>query len=325
MKKLFNYFELNTLNIYTILLCVFIISTCVYLCFEPKTSKNSSPNKDFSSEWYDENDKEVVLKPLINNKTKFLVNKETTIYHKIDSSIKAGDSICFRAQNTVVKGYIGKKQIFKTKSKNDLFSCNSSGTDWYFYRFTKEDIGKTIKLNLSICYNDSSCGITYASISDETSFILNYLSSQILALFSFMFMFVFAIVFLIYGFYLKHYGNKTNHIFTHLGYFSFLISIWSLLETHVIELFINASPFLQFLNNSILYFLVIPGIVALKSIFNIRNEKACNKLCVISIISTTIALILHFTDIADVHVTLPLCHSTIGFCATALVFIINTS
>ena len=82
------------------------------------------------------------------------------------------------------------------------------------------------------------------------------------------------------------------------------------------------APFLQFLNNIILYFLIIPGITALKSIFNIKNDNACRKLCIIAIISNVVSLILHFTNIADVHETLPMCHFTIGFCAFSLVFII---
>ena len=183
MKKLFSNFESNILNIYTMFLCLFIVSTCIYLCINPKNTFSNSKG-DFSTGWYDTQDNEITLKPLTDNKSNFKKNKTISIYHKIDSSVKIGDSLCFRSQNTVINGYIGKKQIFKNKIKKDAFSCDSSGTDWHFYQFTEDDLGKTIELKLSICYDDSSCGISHIKVIPAKQYILEYYYAQVLPLFS---------------------------------------------------------------------------------------------------------------------------------------------
>ena len=55
---------------------------------------------------------------------------------------------------------ITAKQILDTPYKNSIISCKSSGSVWYFYKFKKSDIGKTLRIQIKPYYNDNSCYIT---------------------------------------------------------------------------------------------------------------------------------------------------------------------
>ncbi|MBE5935151.1 MAG: GGDEF domain-containing protein [Lachnospiraceae bacterium] len=323
MKKIFTKTEFNLTTVYIMILFSFIAAIGFYLSFNIKKNLSVAADAiDFSKQWHSEDSNNITFNPLTIDNEHFNTKSPTIIYKKLDSNVKPGYSLCFRAHNTHITGYIEDKEIFSTTFKKDLFSCNSTGSMWYFYQIKEEDIGKNVELHIKPFYNDSSCSLSNMTITDDYKFILEYMLSQAFPLFSCMFMFAFAIIFTIYGVYLKHYRQDNNTVFLYLGYFSALLAIWSVLETQVLELFIDASQLLQFINNAIIYLLILPGILSISTIFRIKNQRALNILCIFSQISFVIALLLHFTNIADLHISLPLCHGTIGICIASLVLIV---
>ena len=190
---------------------------------------------DFNVGWVDKNGETVKLNYFKSNEI-FKDTLTQTIYHEIPYTVKPGDSLCLRSLSTDITMYIDNKKIITTPYKKMLFSCNSPGSVWSFYKFKESDIGKTIKMDVKLCYNDSSCYIEEMYVGNSTYYLYRYISKKIISVIFTLIILFLGIIFILADIYMNFSKRIKTHTLLYIGLLSFVMAIWCLFSTHVVEL-----------------------------------------------------------------------------------------
>lgn len=297
--------------ILTVILGIYIAIYCNKN--SPSKSKINSNNLiDFNNGWYDKKNNPIDISCFKRNEG-VIANKEYTFYHKTDSSIKEGDTLCFRALSTDVTMYIGNNIVLETNYKKNILSCKSPGSVWYFYKIKKSDLNQNFKLNIKTCYNDNACYIDTMYIGDKSTFLLLYLKQNILSiLLSILIMFT-GVIFVLIDIYINFIQKINRHTLFNIGIFSILIATWSMLSTHLQDFIPNASQAAQLLSCSLLYLIPTSAALFLSDYFKNIKTKLVTINCIFNSVFYILAWILHLTRYKDFHETLILSHIVIIF------------
>lgn len=316
LKKLYNESHILIKIYYALIILTFILLIPLVINIQNSIRNNYSidNNKmiDLNSGWKNKDGKEININPFISNNG-IEKNNTYTLYHQIPKTTNIGDSLCFRGLSTDINIYIGNKKILDTPYKENIFSCKSSGSVWYFYTFTKEDLGKTLRMTIKPFYNDTSCYIDKMYIGNSTTYLTQYISSNVIPMIIATLIFFLGLVYIIIDIYININQKINRHTLLYIGIFSLLLAFWSILATHVIDFIPSMSQPVQFLACLLLYIIPSPALLFTNSHFNPnkKNQIIVNITMILTIILYLLALLLQLTNISDLHETLFLSHTCI--------------
>ena len=292
---------------------IFLISVCVLqgiiYSIQPNT-KLIDYSVDMSKGWKDEKGKHVDLSAFLNNKN-IKYGKKNTIYYKIGKNIKPGYSMCFRSLSTDFTAYIGSKKIAESIYYDSPFFNNSTGSQWHFYTFKDDDIGKTIKVEMNFFYNDSASYFENMKACYQQDYIINAVTVKLSELTLAIFILSVGIFITIIGMYTKMQLNVNRDVLVTLGIFACNLSLWIIFETHLIELFFNASSIVHIVCCNTLLLLPISCVQFLAHLFDKKHLKFFNYSCLLSSIIYIACWVLNIIGIQDFHDTLYLCFASI--------------
>lgn len=318
-KKLDNFLNKIKINskivnalYFIIVILIIVIGFLIYN--NTKSHNNNIPTKnnfiDFNIGWHDKNNNPIVLNSFKKNKN-FKANKEYTLYHDANPSIKIGDTLCFRALSTYVTVYIGDKKVFSTNYDKYLLACKSPGGLWCFYNFKKEDLNQPIQLKIKTIYNDNSCYIDSMYIGSKSDYITSYLHDNLLSFILSTLVIFSGLVFIILDIYINYIQKLKKHTLFHIGLFAILVSIWTLIATHIFDFIPSTCQASQFISISLLYLIPISVMMFLRDYFKLNNNKIIPLNIAFNLFIYFIAWILNLSGYKDFHETLFLAHMTI--------------
>lgn len=306
MKKLSYSLFLNIQIGILILLAIMCLIEGIIHDVQPN-SDSMGESIDFSQGWKDMEGHSISVDCFLKNDS-IKYGETNYIYRPISSDIKPGYSLCFRSLSTNFVAYIGDKEILKPSYYSSPFSCNSTGSQWHFYQFKDEDIGKTLKIKFELFYNDKSSYFDNMYVCKADKYILSHLTSKISELITCIIMLFLGVFFVISGFYVKYSLKVNRHALTLLGVFACILSIWCLVESHIIELFYSCSQLVQFISCNLLYLLPIPAIMFADVLINSQHKNFVKNLCLFTLAMYTLAWGLQLANIQDFHESLYLSH-----------------
>lgn len=296
-----------------VIFIIFLLSVCVLqgiiYSVQPNT-RLMDYSVDMSKGWKDEKGKHVELEALLNNKN-IKYGKTNTIYYKIGKNIKPGYSMCFRSLSTEFKAYIGSRKIAESVYYKSPFFNNSTGSQWHFYTFKEDDIGKTIRVEMKFFYNDSASYFENMKACYQQDYIINAVTVKFSEIVIAIFILSIGVFITIIGLYTKIQLNVNRDILVTLGIFSCNLSLWILFETHLIELFFTASSIVHLVCCNMLLLLPISCIQFLSHLFDKKYLKFFNYSCLFSSLVYVVCWILNIIGIQDFHDTLYLCFASI--------------
>lgn len=322
MRKKLHFFFNNInkksqiLHIFYYISIIFTIIASIYTILNNKkyslstNSFNSSDLINFNTGWYDKDHTPISLSCFLENKN-VKPYKEYIFYHNTDSTIKAGDTLCFRGLSTDISVYIGDKLVLSTEYKTNFLTCKSPGSVWYFYKIKQSDLNKKFKLKIKTCYNDSACYIDLMYVGEKSTYIFSYIKQNMLSILLTILIAFTGIMFIVIDLYINYMQKINRHTLFNVGLFSILISFWSLISTHILDFIPNTSQSNQLLSCTFLYLIPTAIVIFIDDYY--KNDKT--KLVTFNIIFNTLLYIiswtLHLTRIQDFHESLILSHTVI--------------
>ena len=311
-------------NFFTNILIV-ILSILAIMCTVESISHNVHPNCDIpnnsvnmNNNWYDKDGNAIVLSPLLSNKSiKF--GKTNTIYYDITDAIKPGYSMCFRSLSTDFTAYIDGKEILKPTYYKSPFSCNSTGSQWHFYTFKESDIGKTIEVKIKFFYNDNASYFENVYACKAQDYVINAITSRLSELLIAIIIFTLGIFFIILGFYTKRVVQLDRSLLIVLGFLLSILSIWTILESHIVELLFNNSQIVHIMACNMLLLIPIPTVLFISHIIKSDHKYFINAVCILDLLLFILSWIFQLTGFQDFHDSLYLSFASIAISAIAVI------
>lgn len=308
------------INTFCVLIGLVIIAFTVQTIYHDIHPNSTVPSKsvDMNKEWYDKDGKKVVLSPFLSNKNiKF--GETTSIFYDIKDNIKPGDSMCFRSLSTDFVAYIDGKEIIKPTYYPSIFSCHSTGSQWHFYTFKKDDIGKTIEVKLKFFYNDNASYFENVYACNSHEYVIHAITSRLSELIIALTILILGIFFIIIGLGSKRILHINKSMLSLLGLLLCTLSIWTILESHIVELLFNCSQIVQIFACNMLMLLPIAGILFIDNVIDSENNIIIKIACSINIILFIIAWLLQLTGFKDFHESLYLSFTSLFIAVVAVI------
>lgn len=232
---------------------------------------------------------------------------EFDIYHDIPEELPYGTSLCFLSRNVYTDLYINGEAAEIIERKDYPFYTKSPATLWHFVNIPESAYGSRIKIHIQNVYNKNCTSLNDIALSNSEYYILKFIRSKLLVIGVCALMFFAGLLFMIVDLYALRKIKKDPDIF-YLGMFAFLVAMWSLSETRILNLFTDDSRLLQIFKLYMLAFIPLPMVYYLKKYFKIGQSKAVSAIILSIILSFFIVTGLASARIYDLEESIILVH-----------------
>lgn len=234
-------------------------------------------------------------------------SKTLNLYYKIPELSK-DSALIYRSKDVYTSLYLGDQKIYETHVPTSRFYNKSPGNIWNKVILDKSYSGQILRLQLDIVYDTNAVTADSFFLGDGTNIVINYVYRNMFALTISLIMILLGMAIIIMDVISQTRSSYTGHSLLYLGLYSFLIGIWSLLETNVPQFFTRDPRILQLLDNMIMIVDTLPLFLYLDYIYNSFNQKITRYLCILDCAYIYVCCIAQFTGISDIHHLLPGSH-----------------
>lgn len=246
-------------------------------------------------------------------------DEEISIFNTIPANSNNADALFFRAKNVFYSVYIDGEAAYVPDFGESVFYTKSTGTRWTSIDITPDQLGKEIEIKIRAAYKSARCGVDNFRIGSSGGIILNIISEKLVS-------FITCILLLFVGVLLAvadipiNFGKQKNHELLYLGVFSISVSVWCLVELHIIELFFDDSRLMQMLSCCSLMIIPFALILYLNAAIGFNNRFVVPVLCGLCTLGFTASWTLHFLGIKDIHETLTFSHINVITASVLLIY-----
>ncbi|MBO5088008.1 MAG: GGDEF domain-containing protein [Lachnospiraceae bacterium] len=275
---------------------------------------------DFSTGWTLENGDEVDVSKLRDVEGTKL-HEAFSVYHRIPADWKEGEYLCFRSKNVFFRVYLDGELIYEPYVPENIFSTKGPGTSWNYIPISVEDADKQLEFRVTKVYESGTMSFDSICVGEPARAIMDKVEEKLVA-------FITCILTLFVGFILIiadipiNMRAQKNHELMYLGMFSVSVAAWCLVETNLLQYYLGNARAMQFISCNSLMLISIPMTLYLDAAFGFRKRGAMIFMIGVSFVSYVVAMVLHFTGIADVHETLHFSHVVLIMTAVVLFYTI---
>lgn len=275
---------------------------------------------DFSSDWELENGEPVDLAELRSLQT-IDTYEEFSAFHRIPEDLEEGQHLCFRSKNIFFKVYVDGEWIYEPYVPESKLYTNSPGTRWNYIPILKEYEGKQLEFRIIKVYESGTSSVDNLYLGQPARAIMDLIEEKLVAFITCILTLFVGLILIIVDIPINMRKQK-NHELLYLGVFSLSVATWCLAETHLLQFYLGDSRTMQMVSCCSLMLISIPMILYLDVAFGLQKRIVTTCMVCFSFIISVIALILHFTKVADVHETLHFSHVVLVMSAVALIYTI---
>ena len=226
-----------------------------------------------------------------------------SIYHQLPE-IDSEENLIYRSKDIYTRVLIDGQLIYEPMVYESPLYNESPGNLWNIIPISSKYSGKCLELQIGMIYDTNTLTLDSLYFGDSTDFVLNHLSKNQWALTVSLILIIIGIFFMIYDL-LPTYGKiKKNHSMFWIGMFSFLVGIWSMLETNLLQFWVDDVRIIQLINNMVTIVLGMPLLFYLNCEYDIFKYRIMRVLTYINVGYIVVCFGLHFSGILSVHHTL---------------------
>lgn len=237
----------------------------------------------------------------------------------LPDKIEEHGTICFFSNKMSVRTFAEEELIYSLSVDEGSYS-KQPGSAWNFIELREDYAGKNLSIELTPAYSQEKVRIPAI----EYSSFYNLLSSRFI---QGIIPFCLSVVMLIFGILMLYvwlfYRHKL-HLYSGvmwLGIFSIFISVWSVLETQILPIFLGHNLIFTNLSFICLKLLFIPIVMFVSYTFDLRDNKTLKFFCYVSIVDFYVTVLLQVLGIADFAQTIFVAHILFGSAAIWMIYL----
>lgn len=267
--------------------------------------------------WVDEEGKAVDLLNLYQTKH-IKAGKEYYVYHSIPSEIKEGDTINISAKNIYYQLYVDDMLLPDVYNPIDQDVQNSFGRKYSLIPIEKSMAGKTIVMKIVPVYEEKGSTFLDITLGLPQGHLLHFAREKVISIVTCV-LFLFVSILLILVDIPINMKKEKNHELLALGLFSFVVGMWGLMSTHVVEYITGDGRTTQIAACLFLALIVLPLFIYIRYSMGVFSPRELSVYAILSFAEFLAVWILEITNTADVQVTLKFTHIVLGIGVLLLV------
>ena len=295
--------KINTYLFYLLMIIEMFIVLLLVFKQHNNVSFQNEPLYHINDNWTYQDDNGSVQTINLPAKIKNVQNKVVMISRKLPKHLEHITAFGILSTHQSISAYIDNTLIYAKiiRTEDGLFNV-PSGNTWQIIPLPAKSEGKTLTLRISSPYNNYVGNINEVHIGTKSSLLIHLIRttgySLVLAFITLMNGFVGVFIYL----FLKKLLH-TNRSILYLGWFSIIVSILSIMESNLTQIFMDNEYVISALSYLSLMTLPIPILLYISLFENFHYLKTIHNLTYIIIGSDFLFIILQVLNISDFYHT----------------------
>lgn len=268
-----------------------------------KDTKDVERVQDFitvDQEWYldKEQTKKVDLAKLgsyMDEKTGVL-----SLFYKLPK-MKEKETLLYRSKDVYTKVFVGEEQLYETRVYDSRFYNRSPGNLWNRVDIADKYSEQYVEIQIYMVYDTNAITIDYTRLGDAENIIHTIVSDKLEAVFLSCMVIMIGIIMMFMQLVPVYNKNHKNKGIIYLGLYATLVGIWSLLETNIMQLYMDDVRIVQLLDNMVMIVDNIPLLFYLDYHYHLLKRKLIRVYAILQVDYIAICVIMQFTGIRDLH------------------------
>ena len=210
-------------------------------------------------------------------------------------------TLFYRSKDVSTKVFIENQQIYETQVDESPFYNRSPGNLWNMVKLSKEYSGKTLEIEITMVYDSSAVTVDQVYLGDKGDIMHSIIESKIGALFISFIVILMGIMLLFLDLLPVYHRYAKNHASAYLGLYALLMGMWSLLETNVLQFFVEDVRVIQLLDNMMMITDNLPLILYLNCYYLILRKRAMRLYCHAQVFYILLCVVMQFSGRMDLH------------------------
>ena len=262
---------------------------------------------DISEGWTDQNGAAVNIEALQD----FAADREESIFFTLPEEIDEHDTMVFFAHHIFYSVFLDGEMIYEEENPEHILYNKGPGHCWCFINLREEYAGKQVEIRFTCAYPEKECYISNCVIGAERGILLQLIQGRLFALVASLLLMFLGIIFVIADFPINI-RNEKNHELLYLGLIAICVSVWTIAEMQLIQLFTGNSRITHSISYMALMLMSMPTVLYADEAMQNKNKIVTKVICGLSIVQYIVCFALNVTGIADFKETLWSSHIFIG-------------
>lgn len=224
-----------------------------------------------------------------------------SLYYMLPSELSGHTSFVYRTKDVYTKLYVDDTLLYETTAPKSRFYNRSPGNLWNVADIDSTYAGHMLRIEVTMVYDQNAVTLDHTYLGDKLYIVTDLVHQKLWALLLSVFMMMIGLYFIIWELLPTSQENSQKYGTFYLGIYSFLIGVWSLLETNVLQFFIADGRLLQLINNMVMIVGTLPLFLYLDCEMDILKSSATEWLCRIDIAYILFCFFMQLTGIMDLH------------------------
>lgn len=185
------------------------------------------------------------------------------------------------------------------------------GSNWVVVPICKEDVGKTLCVDLIPAYSSSKGSIPTIYLGNQWVIFLRVLGESVLSMFLAVNAIVIGFVFILWQIMGGREYKKGKNLF-YLGMFSVWLGVWKIFDTKAAFILFPDNAVVAMIPLAALMLMIVPFMLFMQSLFTGERRRRGNWFCICEGIYVVVAVGIQLLDILDIRQMLPITHLFMG-------------
>lgn len=227
-------------------------------------------------------------------------DKSLILYCRLPKMTK-DTTLVYRSKDVYTSLYAGDTLLYETSVPNSRFYNRSPGNLWNMVTLDASYSEALLTLKIDIVYDRKAVTADHFYFGDSTSIIISFVRGKISAIIISFIMILFGIVMVFQDILPRARTIYRTYGLLYLGLYSFLIGVWSLLETNILQFFVSDQRILQMLNNIVMITDTLPLFIYLDCEYGAFRNPVIKGIALADLLYIFICLFARIIGKYDLH------------------------
>ncbi|MBQ4523630.1 MAG: GGDEF domain-containing protein [Lachnospiraceae bacterium] len=210
-------------------------------------------------------------------------------------------SFVYRSKDVYTRVLVDGEEIYKTSVYDSPFYNKSPGNLWNMLNISSEYSGKYLELQITMVYDTNAITVDSLYLGDKADIIIGLCTDNIFGIVISLLLMLLGVVLMVIDF-LPSYGrSRKHHGLWWVGIYALLTGVWSLIETNVVQFFVDDMRILQLMDNMLMMLTTIPLILYLNTELGILKNRVMRIFSYMSVGYVLLCVWVQYKGEKDMH------------------------
>lgn len=223
-----------------------------------------------------------------------------SLYYQIPE-LEEKQTLVYRSKDIYTKVLVDGQQIYETKVYESPYYNRSPGNIWNQITIDRSYRGKCLELQVYMVYDTNAITIDHVFWGDGEDIIHSIVSDKLMDLFLSILMILIGIIMIFMQIIPFFQRKNKNEGIIYLGLYATLVGFWSLLETNVLQIYMDDVRIVQILDNMVMIVDNLPLILYLDYYYNLLKRPLIRFYAYFQVGYILLCVGVQFSGIKDFH------------------------